>query len=446
MDHRLNLNSMRLIQIFFLFLFLTPGILISTPIDELNTILESTSELAPTSIIRRMDIEQTGENFFIARAQRLPSLTADIQFNTTAEDREDVEDVIWRTRPFNRISASQPLYHWNALLRAQQIAELQGKYSELNYALSLRNLQQEVRNLYFQILELEMTKYIAEARVESDKRLVETREQSLELGRTSSESYLEAVSRLQNDQTRFYEAAKRVESTRSRLKIRSGYSEPVIQDMQAVIDALLEAPLPEWNPTAPSEEELTNEEVLRFENLAEQADKERDIHRSRTRPKLNLLISAFQDEVNSIGTSEGITRTNFFFGVRIAWEIFDGWEADARVRQANIKKRRYEFEMDQAKIQLLDTIELLLQELDFAKQAIENRKGQLKYLDERVAKYELEVQQGRRTENQLKDVMISRDQGLFTLVQAHVDFHLLYAQLHDLLTGTERLAEFLTES
>lgn len=416
-----------------------PGLEVYSP-GELNRILDFLRERSPTmrsSLLRLREVEQ---NIRIARAQRLPNVSADIQFNVTAEDREDFEDIFWRQRPFNRISASQPLFRWFALKRAQENAHLQVEYMELSHSLTLRNLVRETRERYFQVLELQLVRDLAEARMEAERRNVEREELNLELGRASSDEYLQAVTRFQEDQTRLYDAQRRLQSTLTTFKARTGYREPILQDYREVAQALLAVEVEPIIPDSIPREDLETEETLRLANLAEQAEKDQVIQRARTRPNLSLLVQVFQDEISQRGLEDSITRNNLFLGIRVVWNIFDGWEGDARVRQAELRQRRYELELDQARIDLLDQVEQTLSEIRLAEDAIAARRQQLDYLDERVEKARIELDQGRITEDDLFNIRVSRDQAHYNLVRAYVDYVLLRAGLNDILEGSIELA------
>ncbi len=400
---------------------------------QLDSLLEALEESSPPTLIDRLRIEESRDQVVIARSRRLPDIFADLQFNVTGEDREDFDSLLWRNRPFNRISLRQPLYHWNALKAGEEVAELQLKNTALSYRQNLRNRKQGLRNAFFRLVEREYSLQLAKSRVEVAKRSLESVELSRELGEASDSDLLRAQYRLQNEQGRVLFQTQSLEQVRFQIFEQTGVRVDQLERFDNLINRLLnldfqELDYPGWDIR------LIDEESRILENRIEQAEQDLVIQRSRNRPKVNLLVSAFQDEINTAGVEESITRNNLFFGFQVVWNIWDGGEGRARSRIALNRKAQLEKALELTNENLREEFRFLIDRLQQMVKLLRARQVQIEAMDGLLQQSRVEVEQGRAIADQLLDDQIDLDNAKLLYLRSVTDYFLTLAQIADLLT------------
>lgn len=401
---------------------------------QLDSLLEALEESSPPTLIDRLRIEESRDQVVIARSRRLPDVYADLQFNVTAEDREDFDSLVWRNRPFNRISLRQPLYHWNALKAGEEVAELQLKNTALSYRQNLRNRKQGLRNAFFRLVEREYSLQLSQQRVEVAERNLESVELSQELGEASESDLLRAQYRLQNEEGRVLFETQATEQVRYQIFEQTGVRVEELERFEDLIARLLNLDFQELEYPG-RDIRLIDEESRILENRIEQAERDLVIQRSRNRPKVNLLVSAFQDEINTAGVEEGITRNNLFFGFQVVWNIWDGGEGRARSRIALNRKAQLEKALELTNENLREEFRFLLDRLQQMIELLRARQIQIEAMDGLLQQRRVEVEQGRAIADQLLDDQIDLDDAKLLYLRSVTDYFLTLAQIADLLTA-----------
>lgn len=404
---------------------------IETP--ELLAIYQYLETASPALLRQRFSQVEAATAVAIARAQRLPDVVADLQFNTTAERRPDFDDIEWRHRPFSRIYASQPIFHWFALKSNQAIAEFSVEIARLNYQDQVRGLKRETRRWYLAILDREASLAQARDREDSARRFLYLQESRRQLGRVSTADLLQAQSRLLQSQTQVLDEIRMLGETRQVFFRVSGFAGPVLADWPAVFETvLLSEPVAAPSP-APESPESAATRILALQ--VEQSRREATIARSATRPKLDLLLSLFQDEIDAQG-GDSLTRDNLFVGIRLIWNLFDGFEADARTRLANQRQTALLQELAQSRLLLQREFALLTAQIEASSEAVSQRRLDLEARSSLVAQARLELERGRLTEDDLRNQQVELNQVRIDLLRTILFLDYKRSELTDLLTTT----------
>jgi len=408
-------------------------------LPKLRELIEPLESTSPPMIIERLRIDEARNDVTVARADRLPRIFADIQLNVTIEDRDDFEDLIVRQRPVNRISASQPLYHWNSLKSRQEIAELEVENTQLSYERSLKELQQRVRQAYFQLLEREYSLELAKKRLESAERFLERQQLAHELGDASKSDLLRAEFRMKNEQGRVYNETQALESVRFRLFEQTGIRMEPFEDIESNIDQFLSMRI-EGLETTEDPDSLKDESLLILRNQVRQQEHSYVIEKSRNRPRFDVVLSVFQDEITG-RDQEGITRNNVFVGFRMVWDIFRGGDGKARRKNALSRRNRLIQSLKMSDNKLSREYRFLIDRIKQTVRFLKARQDQIDTMEELYRQRRTEYEQGRVIEDELLDDRINLDNSKLAFVRLFTDLFLLQAQVADLISTTYKYPE-----
>lgn len=402
----------------------------------LQDLLDSLETTSTPTLIDRLRIEEDRDGVVVARSRRLPDVFADIQLNVTAEDREDFEDLVWRSRPFNRVSLRQPLYHWSALKAGEKAAELELENAHLRYEQNLRNRKQQLRDAFFQLLEREYALQLARQRTELANNNLESVQLSVELGKASQSDLLRSNYRVQNDEGRVLFEIQALEHIRYRIFEQTGIRIREIPNLEQIVSQMLSLDFRDFEfQNQPIS--LVDEEGLILENRIEQAQKDYVIQQSRNKPKVNLLLSAFQDEIGIRGNEDSITRNNLFIGFQVDWHIWDSGEGRARSRIALNRKTQLERALELSSENLKEEFRFLLDRLQQMVELLQARQVQIQAMEQLLQQRRVEMEQGRAIQDQLLDDQIDLDNTKLLYLRSVSDYFLTLAQIADLLDSPE---------
>jgi outer membrane protein TolC len=62
--------------------------------------------------------------------------------------------------------------------------------------------------------------------------------------------------------------------------------------------------------------------------------------RAETRPTLDFVTGFYQNQVESVDVAHQVEQTNYFVGLRLRWEIFNGFRSEASAAAARARQRR----------------------------------------------------------------------------------------------------------
>ena len=96
------------------------------------------------------------------------------------------------------------------------------------------------------------------------------------------------------------------------------------------------------------------------------------------------MAGIFSDYLDSINQEDFVFRIQYYAGVQVNWNIFDGWQTDGWKRSSLARKRAYALQEEAARDETRQRIETLLAELQLNLKQIEARSKREIILDRRV--------------------------------------------------------------
>jgi outer membrane protein TolC len=290
-----------------------------------------------------------------------------------------------------------------------------------------------LRTTFFRWVESEYSLQLARQRAEVAGRFLESVELSQQLGDASDSDVLRAEYRKQNEEGRVLFQIQALERVRFQIFEQTGIRVTNLATLESMTERLLGLNFEEFEYRSNSIE-LIDEQGRILENSIEQAQQNYVIQQSLNKPKVNLLLSAFQDEINTRGEEEGITRNNYFIGLQVAWNIWDGGEGKARSRIALNRKSQLEKALELSQEQLNEEFSFLIERLEQMVDLLEARQTQIEAMDALFQQRKVEVEQGRAIADQLLDDQIDLDNAKLLYLRSVSDYFLTLAEIADLLS------------
>lgn len=320
-----------------------------------------------------------------ARASRRPRVGMNARIAANYETRED--DVTkTNTLVDGNLSLTQPLWYWGELSSRVAIGELRVQAAEMELARSGVELLQQVRFHYlrwvlthFQIQRLEQVIELAESRVANQREL-------LSVGRSTEQVVLEMEVRVQENRELLAFLQREYRRLSHVLRQQTGLSGDLTR--------FLPNHPPEVVPMTLSDLEILRRSLqlrdphsfeLARRELELRADEEQlHIINRRHFPKVDLVAGVFADTLEGFNQDERVLRGNFFAGVAVNWNIFDGW-ATRGMRMSNLARQRMQRSwMEETRGSLSVEAERLLGEIEFNIQQILTRDTRLQLMQRRL--------------------------------------------------------------
>jgi len=304
-------------------------------LPQLDAILQSAVQQSPIMLNRALDLEIAENNRIQARAGLLPSVGGYANYIESRDTRADLAGRLDVTKVAYNFSITQPLYHWGERRNSAKISEIQADIVKGQYKDGYRALAQTLRNDYMRLIVQKLTVKRGAAYVEHTKNQLAKEEVRL-AQKVISEFQIFAVrlaaeqAQLIYDRGQFdFEMAK---VSFARLSGRPVMSDDAIPDLIPAVgyeagtfDRLLAGFL--------DQKELPAIEAVTMRKQMQSAGLGLANQKTRLRPKFNAVLGMSQDEQSyTINIAQKYRVNSIFAGFSANWTIFDGFAAQAAVR------------------------------------------------------------------------------------------------------------------
>ena len=309
------------------------NVTISTPEDlfpQLLDIYAIANEKAPALLREIQKIsEAEGMSYFFS-SDKYPHLNFDI--NAGYERRlpgrgEDSDEF----RNFFNLSLSQPIYHWGGIVARDQIGKIDMDLAKEGYERFYQNLAQEIRVLYISLILENIALRNAELSEKIIYKNLEVLDEQRRQGVLSEDDYTLQYIELQETLLDIQKNKNQSLRIGERLEYITGYNESNLKEL------ILEIPSPELNKNL-FEEKLTNFLNGGYKNSPEFSLNLKKIQREKenlkfiesiNRPLFNIQLTIKQVQDNTASFNY-VDTLIYFGGVRLTWNIFDGFATKGR--------------------------------------------------------------------------------------------------------------------
>ena len=158
--------------------------------------------------------------------------------------------------------------------------------------------------------------------------------------------------------------------------------------------------------------------------------------KAQQRPLVSASASASQNQSNT-STQNNVDTVSLFAGIRVQWNLFDGFLTRNRLAEARLKLRRMELESQQKSEQIkLQALELLDQLL-FSTQNLAVEEARFELEKVKFASAQSEAESGRQSKRAFENNQLQFDQRFLALQRQRANLHLALQNYQNLVTPIE---------
>ena len=365
---------------------------------ELAPALEAAAEVHPSIQAANMRAALAAARADEAAAAKRPRATAFARTTGTYITREDI-DAEWRAGLDGNLTLSQPIYHWGALDATIDAGRAASDATQAETLVERQRLLAHVRDLYLRWRQAEALDAQLVDSIAATEQRIDAQRQLLEAGQRSEADVLRVeLSLLENEETR---AANAIELNSV---AREFFAATGNQPPSGVADAVFGLPTVEaidrW--AAALRQQIEGTDAFQAASArAREAAARLEIARVAQRPKVDLVTGVFGDQLDSVNNTDSVYRVQYFAGLQVRWDFFDGGRTRARIISEQATQRLREAESEALADRLATDLARRLAELELHRSRVETRDARIAILERQVELLERESQRDRTSQREL---------------------------------------------
>lgn len=392
---------------------------------EVAGLLEAAEESSQEIERQRLLLEERGSEVEVAKGLGRPRVDLFLRALGTYETRDDIDDVTRATLTGN-ISASQPLYRWGQVRLQKEIAGTRVEAEMASATSSVESVYRDIRRSYLRWLLAEEQSAILEKSIQLTEKYVEARRKLTEAGRVAEQQVLEMEARLLENREQLSYFSRQKEDLKRELARLTGRPDLAGAMQGGDLAGIRPVSLRKLDDLeamfAKDEFELRIPERDRFAAYAEAEEHQADLLRTYQRPLLDFVAGVFSDQLDSINQEDSVTRVQAFAGLQVTWNIFDGWQNQARQIGAIARKRRWALESQWAETRARQQLRSTIGAVRLNVLQIEARTKRSELLERRVELLREQASKNLVSGIDLMDGEIDYQSVLQRLREAQVDY------------------------
>lgn len=354
---------------------------------ELGRLMELAASQAPGLQVQQLRVEERSGELQVARGQRLPQVRLSARALGVYETRDDIGDQT-RGSVNGSLTVSQPLYQWGNLARRQSIAERRESLQRVEAELGGASHFMDIRWHYLQWLLEQQRQEILQQSIGLSQTFVDARRQLVDAGLSAEQDLLEMEARLLENRELLAWSEKRLLELEARLAQLVGLGfDP---------DLLVAQPLSRIQPMDTATLDILEARVLgrqgdfpgpwneRFDYLKDIEASNLAILDKTLLPQLELVGGIFTDRLDAVNANDSVMRTEYYLGLQVSWNIFDGRQTGGWKRSTLARIRSLEVQAEHERDVNRSRAETLIAELRLNLRQIEARETREKMLSRRM--------------------------------------------------------------
>jgi len=316
----------------------------------LRSIIERALKQSPRVMDQNLRVLIDDAAVLQAKSLTYPRVYAFFEAQARQEVREDLPGTNNAFKTFYGLEARQPVFYWNSLRNQVRIAEIQRLISLDSIEDARRAMVLEIRQQYLGLVVRQLEfRQAQDAQKRGEKRQSVNDEQA---GRGEISAQVQADLRLAVDQGKI--ALVRAERSLARAQtdfvLLTGIKDFDFTTLPTTVPA---APL-EIEALRPAGAEVSRASAGAPPALLARAQREKEaaelaykVQKVRLLPRLDLTAGLTQEEVSysaNVGNKVGVEAR--YVGVRVSWDIFDGFSTRAGKRRTQAELRQKEMALE----------------------------------------------------------------------------------------------------
>jgi len=415
---------------------------------ELHELLDLAMTQSSKLELATLRVEEREGDLDAMKGSRRPRAQLYAQLLGSYETRDDIENRFRGSGNAN-LKVTQPLYQWDALERRETIARHRVTLEELETERTGSSQFMQLRQAYLHWVLMRERRTILEQSIGLSESFVEARRKLVEAGVSSEQDVLEMEAQLMENRESLAYVENSISDLETSFKRLAG---PGV-DLQALRGDSLDLILPmsdedfaELSKFALSiGTDATDPLTARFDLLEEIEDEQLAILDKRNWPSFDLVAGIFTDQLDSVNQEDYFLRTQYYAGLQISWNIFDGWQTDGFKRSALARKRTWSVMREESGNDNLNTIETLLANLRLNLKQIEARSKRESLLERRVELLQQQVQQNQASGVDLMEGEIDYLEVRRRLMEARVSYLMNLMELGVLIDEDPAITRYRDE-
>lgn len=330
---------------------------------QLRPILNNLSQSHSTALaIQEEKIIEAQGKALISQSAVLPRIYGSYNFNETYQNQEHQSGTT-RLVHYGSVNLTQPLYHWGAKCAEKQNGAINLGLAQAEYEHFLENLKKQMREVFLEICLIKKSLELDTLKLElTEKRLNSKNEYKLH-GKTTDLDYAEDAIQIDQLKNNIKQTNNRLHQLTSRYFQITGETW-TFDDVTIDPFSLLET-LKAKVSACPLPHNVYPYEYRQLEKiLCIEKNEYTRIH-AQSLPLINFQGGFYQDVVDSINSNAQDNRYNFYGGINITWNIFDGCSTMGQKLASKARQRIIRLRMKEALLNhelLMEDFESRLQE------------------------------------------------------------------------------------
>lgn len=312
---------------------------------QLDAILKHAVSQSPSMISQAVNEEIAENERVIARSNLLPTVGGYYNLNGARDKRGDLAGSLDVTKIYYNFSVIQPLFFWGERKNLDRIGAIRLEMTKGNVREGYRLLAQEVRTAYLRLI---ADKLRARRAALSDKRsaAILKRSEDQLTKKVISEAQIFTI-RIEAERALVVNERTQFDYENNKLAFSRLTGMPVLRDEEIpdvippitpqteAVQGLLSGYLSQADN--PNPEAVTLRQTLDIEKLNLANSK------TRLRPKVSVMAGTSQDEQSyTTNTAQKYSVQSYYAGVKVDWQVFDGFAARSAVRSNRAHIRQLE--------------------------------------------------------------------------------------------------------
>lgn len=400
-------------------------------IPQLQEILTKAMRNAPRVIDSGMNLEQAGTSVTMARAPMLPNASLSVNAGQLYQ-QYDYQDSNTERKSLSQAltyyaGVSQPLYHWGALKKGLQSAELQRAIADRNVVEARRLLAIDVRRAYFNLIaasNARATERVTLANLEKEHKFL--KDQNAD-GVVTAGVASYAQTRIKDFKLQMRRTDNSYETQWAAFRQLTG-----IDDLASTTELPKEIPMITVKLGEALNKLSGQTDSYRPANLANADDNVRaeqlnyEIAKTRLKPKFGLNVSASQDnknpDNNALGEKQLVTTYSAY--ATMSWNVFDGLTTKAAKQSSLIRTRQLKSSREQAERDYRESVKSTIAGLQLNWESLEKTEEILRDTRSGVDTYKKDFEAGVSAKKVWDDAIVSAENLLQSTNAARADYYL----------------------
>lgn len=398
---------------------------------DLLNVLKDLGNNSPVLLDKEFDLEIAVANHLEAKSEQGFRVGVNVFGHSIHEDRPN-EDFTHRFRTLNQIYLRKPVYHWGALRAREEIGSLNKQWTDRSLSYRKRSLSSELRAIFLELVILNYRSQVAAEQIKIAQGNLKSAQDKLNVGMVTPLLLDEVKAELLNREISLSEIKILLKRKLSTFVSLSGHSNSLNLSISEKF----------WD-FASTHEPDTNFPVIvgainsaEIENLNTQIFIENQriiISDAELKPKINLVGSYFQDQIDTAKSGDSVDRNNFLVGIEGNWAIWDSRKSLAQKKASLARKAKLEHSINTKTRALRDHMNTIVTELKSLKERIILGRKMVSVSQSRLDKSKLELELNRISPMDHFNSVVAFDLAKISNLEAVCNYMVLLNQYENLM-------------